>query len=66
MDEQLKTIRSPDFRKTYQRLTEKVVVTVHGHPIGVWEPYAILRQSDTKVETHAWVEYPAGTEEKEG
>lgn len=61
MDE-VKTIRSPDFRKSYQHLDEKVVVTVHGHPIGVWEPYALVRKS---VDQAAKVK-PIPVNEKEG
>jgi hypothetical protein len=34
----LKTVPSTEFRKTYPRLTEPVVVTVQGHPIGTWTP----------------------------
>ena len=29
---------SAEFRKQYARLTAPVVVTVNGHPIGVWQP----------------------------
>jgi proteasome lid subunit RPN8/RPN11 len=41
----MKTMKSPEFRKSYAKLAEPVVVTVHGHPIGTWAPYsAEIRQ----------------------
>jgi hypothetical protein len=29
---------SSAFRKSFPRITEMTVVTVHGHPIGTWHP----------------------------
>lgn len=40
----MKTMPSTEFRKTYASITERVVVTVSGHPIGVWEPIAFTEQ----------------------
>jgi hypothetical protein len=34
----MSTIPSAEFRKTYAKLAEPTVVTVNGHPIGVWTP----------------------------
>jgi hypothetical protein len=38
---------STEFRKTFARLREPVTVTVNGHPIGTWYPYA-HRETDTR------------------
>lgn len=40
----MKTIPSSEFRKTYSQITEPVVVTVMGHPIGEWKPYVLTPQ----------------------
>jgi hypothetical protein len=37
----MRTISSVEFRKVYARLTERVVVTVNGHPLGVWRPASV-------------------------
>jgi len=37
----MRFVPSHEFRTSYHRLTERVVVTVMGRPIGVWEPWII-------------------------
>lgn len=39
MRKPVRSIPSSEFRKTYQHINERVIVVVHNHPIGIWEPY---------------------------
>lgn len=34
----MEKISSTEFRKSFQRLPDPIVVTVNGYPIGIWDP----------------------------
>ena len=42
----MKTLPSAEFRKSFHKLTEPVVVTVLGHPIGTWVPGVGMPEHD--------------------
>jgi hypothetical protein len=56
---------SAEFRRSFARLTEPTLVTVHGHPIGTWTPVIVAPDGGqgaetTTVATEPRVAAPAG------
>lgn len=54
----MKTIPSSEFRRTYAGVTEPVVVTVNGHPIGTWTPAVTYQNYVASAERSAALSLP--------
>ena len=53
----MNTLPSATFRTTFHKLTEPTQVTVNGHPIGSWTPFAYPLVPDQP--NHHWENAPA-------